>query len=82
MFLALYGYHSFFPLSGQSKKQTVVSHSTVEAEILAADHALRTTGCRPYRFGLMNRPLQLDCTKPTKRLAVSLPRAERQRCDT
>ena len=40
MFLALYGYHSFFPLAGQSKKQTAVSHSTVETEIVAADHAV------------------------------------------
>ena len=32
VFLALYGPHSFFPLSAQSKKQAVVSHSTVEAE--------------------------------------------------
>ena len=44
VFLALYGPHSFFPLSSQSKKQTVVSHSTAEAEIVAADHAVRTSG--------------------------------------
>jgi hypothetical protein len=44
MFLALYGPHSFFPLGAQSKKQTAVSHSTVEAEIIAADHAIRTSG--------------------------------------
>ena len=44
VFLALYGPHSFFPLGGQSKKQTAVSHSTVEAEIVAANHALRTSG--------------------------------------
>jgi hypothetical protein len=31
VFLALYGPHSFFPLASQSKKQTAVSHSTVEA---------------------------------------------------
>ncbi len=43
VFLALYGTHSFFPLMGQSKKQTAVSHSTVEAEIVAADHAIRTS---------------------------------------
>ncbi len=44
VFLALYGPHSFFPLSAQSKKQTATSHSTVEAEIIAADHAIRTAG--------------------------------------
>ena len=43
-FLALYGPHCFFPLSAQSKKQTAVSHSTVEAETVAADHAIRMSG--------------------------------------
>ncbi len=51
--LALYGPHSFFPLSGQSKKQTAVSHSTVEAELVAADHAIRMSGlpALPLRGG-------------------------------
>ena len=31
VFLALYGPHTFYPLAAQSKKQTAVSHSTVEA---------------------------------------------------
>ena len=44
VFLALYGYHCFSPLSGQSNKQKVVSHSTVEAEIVAADYVVRTSG--------------------------------------
>ena len=44
VFLALYGPHSFFPLGAQSKKQSAVSHSTVEAEIVAANHAIRTSG--------------------------------------
>ena len=33
-----------WPLTGQSKKQGCVSHSTPEAELVAADHALRTVG--------------------------------------
>ena len=62
VFLALYGPHSFFPLAGQSKKQTAVSHSTVEAEIVAADHALRTSGlpALPLWEKLLQRPLQLE----------------------
>ena len=44
VFLALYGDHSFFPFCGQSKKQPAVSHSTVEADIVAADHAIRSSG--------------------------------------
>jgi hypothetical protein len=33
---------SFAPVAPVSKKQTAVSHSTPEAEIVAADHAMRT----------------------------------------
>ena len=44
VFLPIYGPHSFIPLSAQSKKQTAVSHGTVEAEIVAADHAIRISG--------------------------------------
>ena len=62
VFLALYGPHSFFPLSGQSKKQTAVSHSTVEAEIVAADHAVRMSGlpALPLWERLLDRPLSLE----------------------
>ena len=44
VFLTLYGPHTFYPLDAQSKTQTAVSHSTVEAELVAADHAIRTSG--------------------------------------
>ncbi len=44
VFRALCGTHRFSPLVGQSKKQTARSHNTVEADIVAADHALRTSG--------------------------------------
>ena len=40
----LLGPNTVFPLSGQCKKQGCVSHSTPEAEIVAADHALRMFG--------------------------------------
>ena len=36
IFLALMAPHTFFPLNGISKKQTAQSHSTPEAEIVAA----------------------------------------------
>ena len=42
--LALVGPNTFFPLHGASKKQGCVSHSTTEAEIVAADFGLRTEG--------------------------------------
>ena len=43
-FLCISGPHSSAPLSGQSKKQTAVSHSTPEAEIISADHGVRNSG--------------------------------------
>ena len=43
-FSCLIGPNSFFPLSALSKKQTCVSHSTPEAEIVAADTAIKNEG--------------------------------------
>ncbi len=62
VFLALYGHNSFFPLAGQSKKHTAVSHSTVEAELAAADHDLRTSGLPALQLWerLLHRPVQLE----------------------
>ena len=44
VFLALHGPATRFPLQAISKRQSCVSHSTPEAEIVAADMALRTVG--------------------------------------
>ena len=43
-FLCLHGPNTFFPLAAMSKKQTAKSHSTPEAEIVAADMAIRLIG--------------------------------------
>ena len=40
----LSGSNTSFPMTGGSKKQSCVSHSTPEAEIVAADTAVRTVG--------------------------------------
>ena len=42
--MALTSPNAFFPLSGVSKKQTCVSHSTPEAEIVSANAAVRLEG--------------------------------------
>jgi hypothetical protein len=42
--LCVRGPRSCFPIAGHSKRQTCVSHSTPEAEIVAADAAVRTCG--------------------------------------
>jgi hypothetical protein len=44
VFFCVAGPDTFFPLHGASRKQTAVSHSTPEAEIVAADYGLRTVG--------------------------------------
>lgn len=44
VFLQLAGANTCYPLAGQSKKQSCVSHSTPEAELVAADLAIRTEG--------------------------------------
>jgi hypothetical protein len=44
VFLCVTGPNSSMPLCGISKRQSCVSHSTPEAEIVAADVALRTEG--------------------------------------
>ncbi len=51
VFLALYGTHRFFPLSGQSKKQTAIPHSTVDAEFVAADTQSGHPGYPRYTCG-------------------------------
>ena len=38
------GPHKSFPISAGSKRQACVSHSTPEAELVAADYGLRTDG--------------------------------------
>merc|ERR1712039_860804 len=59
--LVLLGPNSVFPLAGQCKKQGCVSHSTPEAEIVAADHAMGTYGlpCPDIWERLLGRELTL-----------------------
>ena len=52
--IALTGPNSFFPLNAISKKQSCVSHSTPEAEIVAADLAIRAEGLpAPQLWGMV-----------------------------
>ena len=43
-FTCLMGPNSFIPISALSKKQTCVSHSTPEAELVAVDTSFRNEG--------------------------------------
>ncbi|CAE8630163.1 unnamed protein product, partial [Polarella glacialis] len=44
VFLGTYGKNAFVPVAAQAEKQSCVSHSTPEAEVVAANLALRTQG--------------------------------------
>ena len=59
--IALTGPNSFFPLNAISKKQPCVSHSTPEAEIVAADLAIRTEGLPALQLWdmVLERPTKL-----------------------
>ena len=61
VFACIRAKNTFFPLTAISKRQSCVSHSTPEAEIVAADHAVRTTGLPGLQLweALLGRPLQV-----------------------
>ena len=61
--MALEGPRLRFPLSGCSKKQTAVSHSTPEAEIIACAFGLRTEGIPAMQLWdvLLGWPVDLQC---------------------
>ena len=63
VFIAPTGPNSFFLLNAISKKQSCVSHSIPEAEIVAADLAIRTEGlpCRQLWDMVLQRPVRLLC---------------------
>ena len=42
--LCIFGSHTFFPISWMCKKQTAVSHSSTESEIISLDTGLRFDG--------------------------------------
>ena len=42
--LCIFGSHTFVPISWMSKKQTSVSHSSTEAEVISLDAGLRMDG--------------------------------------
>ena len=59
--IALTGPNSFFPLNAIRKRQSCVSFSTPEAEIVAADLAIRTEGLPTLQLWdmVLERPVRL-----------------------
>jgi len=74
--LAISGPRSFFPLGAQSKKQGCVSHSTPEAEIVAAAHALRTEGLPALDLWdcILERPVQLRFQEDNQTAILAMQR--------
>jgi hypothetical protein len=50
LYLAIVGPNTFAPITASCKKQTCVSHSSTESEIVAAEQAIRTEGLQVLAF--------------------------------
>ena len=50
--LCIFGSHTFVPISWMCKKQTAVSHSSTESEIISLDTGLRLDGCLLWNYGI------------------------------
>ena len=50
LYLAIVGPNTFAPVTASCKKQTCVSHSSTESEIVAAEQAIRTEGLQALAF--------------------------------
>ena len=50
LYLAIVGPNTFAPITASCKKQTCVSHSSTESEIVAAEQAIRTEGLQALAF--------------------------------
>jgi len=73
VFVCVRASHTFFPLTATSKRQTCVSHSNPEAEIVAADHAVRTAGLPGLELweSLLRRKLKL-CFKEDNEATIRI----------
>ena len=49
-YLCIAGPNTFAPVTAICKKQTCVSHSSTESEIVAAEHSVRTEGLQALTF--------------------------------
>ena len=50
--LCVFGSHTFVPISWMCKKQTAVSHSSTESEIISLDTGLRLDGLPVWNYGI------------------------------
>ena len=64
--LCIFGTHTFVPISWMCKKQTSVSHSSTEAEIISLDAGPRMDGIPPLDFWNFAKEVFLLRPKPTE----------------
>jgi hypothetical protein len=66
-YLAIVGPNTFAPITASCKKQTCVSHSSTESEIVAAEQGIRTEGLQALAFWeLVTELLGTAPTKPAE----------------
>ena len=67
LYLAIVGPNTFAPITASCKKQTCVSHSSTESEIVAAEQGIRTEGLQALAFWEL--VTELLSTSPTAKTA-------------
>ena len=67
LYLAVVGPNTFAPITASCKKQTCVSHSSTESEIVAAEQGIRTEGLQALAFWEL--VTELLSTSPTAKTA-------------
>ena len=81
-FLTIQATHTFAPLAAVSKKQTCVSHSTPEAELVAADHAVRAEGLPALPLWELLESSRFTSRRTTRRRLRTSCRERTPICDT
>ena len=73
-YLVLVGPHTWYPLAASSDKQTVVSHSTTEAEVIAAERAMRESGVPALDLWetILGRPVRLTLLEDNQTTAMNI----------
>ena len=75
LYLAIVGPNTFAPITASCKKQTCVSHSSTESEIVAAEQGIRTEGLQALAFWeLVTELLSTDPAKKAETHTV-IPKA-------
>ena len=82
--LCIFGSHTFVPISWMCKKQTAVSHSSTESEIISLDAGLRLDGLLALELWDLIVSVLGNMTQTTERLGlpVIIDRSQRSQGKT